>query len=32
VNSERKPEFDIEYDETLDGAMRLDAAKFPSVS
>ena len=24
--------FDIEYDHTLDGAMRLDAAKYPSVS
>src|SRR5712692_885987 len=27
-----KLEFDIEYDQTLDGAMRFDAAKFPSVS
>jgi hypothetical protein len=27
-----KLEFDIEYDQTLDGAMRCDAAKFPSVS
>ena len=27
-----KLEFDIEYDQTLDGAMRLDAAKYPSVS
>jgi hypothetical protein len=27
-----KLEFDIEYDQTLDGAIRLDAAKFPSVS
>jgi len=27
-----KLEFDIEYDHSLDGAMRLDAAKFPSVS
>ena len=26
-----KVEFDIEYDHVLDGAMRLDAAKFPSV-
>src|SRR5712671_6966213 len=25
-------EFDIEYDQALDGAMRFDAAKFPSVS
>lgn len=25
-------EFDIEYDDDLDGAMRLDAAKYPSVS
>jgi len=25
-------EFDIEYDHALDGAMRLDAAKYPSVS
>ena len=25
-------EFDIDYDHALDGAMRLDAAKFPSVS
>jgi hypothetical protein len=25
-------EFDIEYDNALDGAMRLDAAKYPSVS
>jgi hypothetical protein len=24
--------FDIEYDQTLDGAIRLDAGKFPSVS
>ncbi len=24
--------FDIEYDHTLDGAMRFDAAKYPSVS
>ncbi len=27
-----KLEFDIEYDHALDGAMRLDAAKYPSVS
>ncbi len=27
-----KLEFDIEYDQTLDGAIRFDAAKFPSVS
>ncbi|MBI4904407.1 MAG: hypothetical protein HY820_12270, partial [Acidobacteria bacterium] len=27
-----KLEFDIEYDYALDGAMRFDAAKFPSVS
>ncbi|MCL4851667.1 MAG: hypothetical protein KJZ78_09830 [Bryobacteraceae bacterium] len=27
-----KLEFDIEYDHTLDGAVRLDAAKYPSVS
>jgi len=27
-----KLEFDLEYDHTLDGAMRLDAAKYPSVS
>ncbi len=27
-----KLEFDLEYDHSLDGAMRLDAAKFPSVS
>jgi len=27
-----KLEFDIEYDQTLDGAIRLDAAKYPSVS
>lgn len=27
-----KLEFDIEYDHALDGAIRLDAAKFPSVS
>ena len=27
-----KLEFDIEYDQALDGAMRLDAAKYPSVS
>src|SRR5713101_2709781 len=27
-----KLEFDIEYDQALDGAMRFDAAKFPSVS
>ena len=27
-----KLEFDIEYDQTLDGAIRLDAAKFPSVT
>ena len=27
-----KLEFDIEYDHGLDGAMRLDAAKYPSVS
>ncbi|MCX6624073.1 MAG: hypothetical protein NTY38_24025, partial [Acidobacteria bacterium] len=27
-----KLEFDIDYDHVLDGAMRLDAAKFPSVS
>ena len=25
-------EFDIDYDHALDGAMRLDAAKYPSVS
>jgi hypothetical protein len=25
-------EFDIEYDRALDGAMRLDAAKYPSVA
>ncbi len=25
-------EFDIEYDQALDGAMRLDAAKYPTVS
>jgi hypothetical protein len=25
-------EFDIEYDHALDGAIRLDAAKYPSVS
>ena len=25
-------EFDIEYDHTLDGAVRFDAAKYPSVS
>jgi hypothetical protein len=25
-------EFDIEYDHALDGAMRLDGAKYPSVS
>ncbi|MCC6389184.1 MAG: hypothetical protein IT167_01180 [Bryobacterales bacterium] len=30
--SDLKLEFDIEYDHTLDGAMRLDAAKYPSVS
>ncbi|MGE5486338.1 MAG: hypothetical protein ACM3ZB_00785, partial [bacterium] len=27
-----KLEFDIEYDHALDGAMRLDATKYPSVS
>jgi hypothetical protein len=27
-----KQEFDIEYDHALDGAMRLDAAKYPSVT
>ena len=27
-----KLEFDIEYDHALDGSMRLDAAKYPSVS
>ncbi len=27
-----KLEFDIEYDNTLDGAMRFDAAKYPSVA
>jgi len=27
-----KLEFDIEYDQTLDGAMRFDAAKYPSVA
>src|SRR6266849_2553044 len=27
-----KLEFDIEYDQALDGAIRVDAAKFPSVS
>lgn len=27
-----KLEFDIEYDQTLRGAIRLDAAKYPSVS
>jgi hypothetical protein len=27
-----KLEFDIEYDQTLDGAIRFDAAKLPSVS
>jgi len=27
-----KLEFDIEYDHTLDGAMRFDAAKYPSVT
>ena len=27
-----KLEFDIEYDQALDGAMRFDAAKYPSVS
>jgi hypothetical protein len=27
-----KLEFDIEYDQALDGAMRFDSAKFPSVS
>jgi len=27
-----KLEFDIEYDHALDGAIRLDAAKYPSVS
>jgi hypothetical protein len=27
-----KLEFDIEYDQALDGAMRFDAAKFPSPS
>ena len=27
-----KLEFDIEYDQTLDGAIRFDAAKYPSVS
>ena len=30
--SSLKLEFDIEYDQTLDGAIRLDAAKYPSVS
>ena len=30
--SELKLEFDIEYGHALDGAMRLDAAKYPSVS
>jgi hypothetical protein len=30
--SSLKLEFDIEYDHALDGAMRLDAAKFSSVS
>src|SRR5262249_24955791 len=30
--SRLKLEFDIEYSQALDGAMRLDAAKFPSVS
>jgi hypothetical protein len=27
-----KLEFDIEYDQALDGAIRLDAAEYPSVS
>jgi hypothetical protein len=27
-----KLEFDIEYDQAFDGAIRLDAAKFTSVS
>jgi len=27
-----KLEFDIDYDQALDGAIRLDTAKFPSVS
>jgi hypothetical protein len=27
-----KLEFDIEYDQTLDGAMRFDAARYPSVA
>jgi hypothetical protein len=27
-----KLEFDIEYDQTLDGTIRFDAAKYPSVS
>ena len=27
-----KLEFDIEYDQALDGAIRLDAAKYPSVT
>ena len=27
-----KLEFDIEYDQALDGSMRFDAAKYPSVS
>ncbi len=30
--SSLKLEFDIEYDQTLHGAMRFDAAKFPSYS
>jgi hypothetical protein len=30
--SDLKIEFDIEYDHDLDGAMRFDAAKYPSVS
>jgi hypothetical protein len=27
-----KLEFNVEYDQALDGAVRLDAAKYPSVS
>src|SRR5260370_28845084 len=30
--SDLKLEFDIKYDQALDGAMRFDAARFPSVS
>lgn len=30
--SDLKLEFDLEYDHALDGAMRFDAPKFPSVS